>query len=434
MTVLQFSPNVAVMRRRAVMPRAHYAATSVVVPMRPRLVQAPVVQPSSLVKSENKSSTMERSWKRTYLWMALNILMLLVIVTYTGAAHADRIKDLADVAGVRSNPLVGYGLVVGLDGTGDQTSQAPFTIQSLKNMLQQLGVVVPPGVNPQLKNVAAVAINADLPAFAKPGQKIDITVSSIGNANSLRGGSLLMAPLRGADGQVYAIAQGNLIVGGLGVSGSDGSRISVNIPSAGRIPGGASVERAVASDINSSSEVILNLHTADFTTASRMVKSIDATLGDGSARAVDAVTVAVKAPSDPTQRISFLSVLESLDVDPGDAPARVVINSRTGTVVIGSHVRVLPAAVSHGSLSVTITERPKVSQPAPFSEGQTVVTPQTTIDVKQADSRMFLFAPDASLDDIVRAVNQVGAAPGDIVAILEALKEAGALRAELIVI
>ncbi|PTU30778.1 flagellar basal body P-ring protein FlgI [Stenotrophobium rhamnosiphilum] len=358
----------------------------------------------------------------------------MVFMARPSVAHAERIKDLADVAGVRSNPLVGYGLVVGLNGTGDQTSQAPFTIQSLKNMLQQLGVVVPAGVNPQLKNVAAVAISADLPAFAKPGQKIDITVSSIGNASSLRGGALLMAPLKGADGQVYAIAQGNLVVGGLGVSGADGSKISVNIPSAGRIPGGASVERMVVSDISSSAEVILNLHAADFTTASRMVKGIDTALGEGASRAIDSVTVAVKAPANPSQRVGFIAVLESIDVDPGEAPARVVINSRTGTIVIGSHVRVLPAAVSHGSLSVTITERPKVSQPAPFSEGQTVVTAQSSIDVKQADSRMFLFAPEASLDDIVRAVNQVGAAPGDIVAILEALKEAGALRAELIVI
>lgn len=432
MTVVQFSQSLAMPRRRVAMSQARYNTSAVVVPLRRQA--PPVAVPPPMVTIKKGIVVESPRWRRTAMWMVLNILMLFAIVLHSGAAHADRIKDLADVAGVRSNPLVGYGLVVGLDGTGDQTSQAPFTIQSLKNMLQQLGVVVPPGVNPQLKNVAAVAINAELPAFAKPGQKIDITVSSIGNANSLRGGSLLMTPLRGVDGQVYAIAQGNLVVGGLGVSGSDGSKISVNIPSAGRIPGGAMVERAVISDISSSSEVILNLHTADFTTASRMVKGINAALGDGASRAVDAVTVAVKAPSDPSQRISFISVLESMDIEPGDAPARVVINSRTGTVVIGSHVRVLPAAVSHGSLSVTITERPKVSQPEPFSDGQTVVTPQTAIDVKQADSRMFLFAPDASLDDIVRAVNQVGAAPGDIVAILEALKEAGALRAELIVI
>jgi len=434
MTVLQFSQNITVTRRRVERPRISSMGPAVVVPMRRPLppVQAPA--PAVQMPVENKKNNLFHRLTRVTLWIALNLLVLMVFMARPSVAHAERIKDLADVAGVRSNPLVGYGLVVGLNGTGDQTSQAPFTIQSLKNMLQQLGVVVPAGVNPQLKNVAAVAISADLPAFAKPGQKIDITVSSIGNASSLRGGSLLMAPLKGADGQVYAIAQGNLVVGGLGVSGADGSKISINIPSAGRIPGGASVERMVVSDISSSAEVILNLHTADFTTASRMVKGIDTALGEGASRAIDSVTVAVKAPANPGQRVGFIAVLESIDVDPGEAPARVVINSRTGTIVIGSHVRVLPAAVSHGSLSVTITERPKVSQPAPFSDGQTVVTAQSSIDVKQADSRMFLFAPEASLDDIVRAVNQVGAAPGDIVAILEALKEAGALRAELIVI
>nr|WP_276307801.1 flagellar basal body P-ring protein FlgI [Stenotrophobium rhamnosiphilum] len=434
MTVLQFSQNLTVTRRRVERPRISIASSAVVVPMRRPL--PPVQAPAPVLQApvENKKNNLFNRLTRVALWVALNLLVLMVFMARPSVAHAERIKDLADVAGVRSNPLVGYGLVVGLNGTGDQTSQAPFTIQSLKNMLQQLGVVVPAGVNPQLKNVAAVAISADLPAFAKPGQKIDITVSSIGNASSLRGGALLMAPLKGADGQVYAIAQGNLVVGGLGVSGADGSKISVNIPSAGRIPGGASVERMVVSDISSSAEVILNLHAADFTTASRMVKGIDTALGEGASRAIDSVTVAVKAPANPSQRVGFIAVLESIDVDPGEAPARVVINSRTGTIVIGSHVRVLPAAVSHGSLSVTITERPKVSQPAPFSEGQTVVTAQSSIDVKQADSRMFLFAPEASLDDIVRAVNQVGAAPGDIVAILEALKEAGALRAELIVI
>lgn len=360
--------------------------------------------------------------------------LLLGLGLQSPTASAERIKDLADIAGVRSNPLIGYGLVVGLDGTGDQTSQAPFTVQSLKAMLTQLGVTIPAGVNPQLKNVAAVAIHAELPAFAKPGQKIDITVSSIGNSGSLRGGSLLMSPLKGVDGQVYAIAQGNMIVGGLGVSGSDGSRLSVNIPSSGRIPNGATVERTVPGNISQSAEILLNLHTADFTTASRLVKGINAALGEGTARAMDAVTVAVKAPQDASQRVGFMADLEVMEINPGEAPARVVVNSRTGTVVIGSQVRVSPAAVSHGSLSVTISERAQVSQPAPFSQGQTTVVPRSNIEVQQQDSRMFLFAPGTSLDDIVRAVNQVGAAPGDIVAILEALKQAGALHAELVVI
>ena len=375
-----------------------------------------------------------KRWQRGLFWIVVDVLLVIGISLNSSMAHAERIKDLADIAGVRSNPLVGYGLVVGLDGTGDQTSQAPFTVQSLKAMLTQLGVTIPPGVNPQLKNVAAVAIHAELPPFAKAGQKIDITVSSIANSGSLRGGSLLMSPLKGADGQVYAIAQGNIIVGGLGVSGADGSRLSVNIPSSGRIPNGASVEREVPGDISQNAEILLNLHTPDFTTASRLVKGINNKLGDETARALDPVTVAVRAPKNASQRVSFMADLESMDITPGDAPARVVVNSRTGTVVIGSNVRVSPAAVSHGSLSVTISERPQVSQPAPFSQGQTTVVERSTINVQQQDSRMFLFDAGTSLDDIVRAVNQVGAAPGDIVAILEALKQAGALHAELIVI
>jgi flagellar P-ring protein precursor FlgI len=349
-------------------------------------------------------------------------------------ARAERVKDLVDVEGVRSNHLIGYGLVVGLAGTGDQTTQAPFTIQSLESMLRQLGVTVPSNVNPQLKNVAAVAVHAELPAFAKLGQGIDVTVSSIGNAASLRGGSLLMTPLKGADGQVYAVAQGNVVVGGLGVSGKDGSRVTINVPSVGRIPGGASVEREVSSDFGNGNELLLNLHTADFTTAARTAEAINKSLGAPVARAVDAVTVAVKAPADANDRVSFLASLEGIEVNPGEAPARVIVNSRTGTVVISSQVRVTPAAVAHGNLSVTITERPQVSQPAPFSKGSTQVVPNSTIDVNEGSGHMFVFQAGVNLDDIVRAVNQVGAAPGDLVAILEALKEAGALRAELVVI
>ncbi len=349
-------------------------------------------------------------------------------------AHAERVKDLASVAGVRSNQLVGYGLVVGLDGTGDQTSQAPFTIQSIRNMLTQFGVTIPANVNPQLKNVAAVTVIAELPPFTKAGQSIDITVSSIGNAASLRGGSLLMMPLRGIDGEVYAIAQGNMIVGGFGVSGSDGSKVTVNVPSSGRIPNGATVEREVPNNFGSTPYVMLNLNTPDFTTASRLVEGINKLLGEGTAQAVDSVTVKVAAPLDTSQRIAYLATLEALEVEPGDAPARVIVNSRTGTVVIGSRVRVLPAAVAHGSLTVTITERTDVSQPNPLAQGQTVAVPVSDVKVEQPESRMFLFNAGVDLDTIVRAVNQVGAAPGDLVAILEALKQAGALRAELIVI
>ncbi|MCX7072143.1 MAG: flagellar basal body P-ring protein FlgI [Gammaproteobacteria bacterium] len=361
-------------------------------------------------------------------------LCLLVAIAILNQARAERVKDLATVAGVRSNPLVGYGLVVGLDGTGDQTSQAPFTVQSLKAMLAQLGVTVPPNVNPQLKNVAAVAINAELPPFAKPGQTIDVTVSSIGNSGSLRGGTLLMAPLKGADGQIYAIAQGNVVVGGLGVSAKDGSRVTINVPSAGRVPGGATVERSVPATFGASPELRLDLRTSDFTTATRLASGINSALGSEVARAIDPVTVTVQAPADANARVAFMAQLESLDVAPGDAPARVIVNSRTGTVVISSMVRVLPAAVSHGSLSVTISEKPQVSQPAPFSQGETTVVPRSQIEVTAGAKPAFVFDGGTSLDDIVRAINQVGAAPGDLVAILEALRAAGALRAELVII
>ncbi len=361
-------------------------------------------------------------------------VVLLVLAALAVPGHAERIKDIAQVAGVRENQLVGYGLVVGLDGTGDQTSQTQFTVQSIRNMLNQLGITLPPNANPQLKNVAAVMVHASLPAFAKPGATIDVTVSSIGNAKSLRGGSLIMTPLKGADGAVYAMAQGNLVVGGFGVSSDDGSSITVNVPSVGRVPGGATVEREVISPFLQGDYLTLNLRRTDFTTASRVVEAIDAALGDQSALAVDGTSVRVVAPLDPAQRVAFMSIVENIEVAPGEAAARVVVNSRTGTVVIGNRVMVSAAAVTHGSLSVTISNNPLVSQPAPLSGGQTAVVANQEIDVEQERNRMFLFNPGVSLDDIVQAVNGVGAAPGDLVAILEALKEAGALRAELIVI
>jgi flagellar P-ring protein precursor FlgI len=367
-------------------------------------------------------------------WWAVALALL---ATLAGApqASAERVKDIASVAGVRTNQLIGYGLVVGLDGTGDQTSQAPFTIQSIRNMLAKFGVTIPANVNPQLKNVAAVVVHADLPPFTKAGQTIDITVASIGNAGSLRGGSLLMTPLRGIDGEVYAIGQGALAVSGFGANGKDGSRISFNIPSSGRIPNGATVEREVQTNFANTPNVVLNLNSPDFTTAARLAEGINKTLGEGTAEAMDAVSVRVTAPVDPNQRIAYVSTLETIEIQPGDAAARVIINSRTGTVVIGSHVRVSQAAVAHGSLSVTITERLDVSQPNAFSRGDTVVTPRSTIEISAPEqARMFVFNAGVNLDEIVRAVNQVGAAPGDLVAILEALKEAGALRAELIVI
>jgi len=363
-------------------------------------------------------------------------LLLATLSLLSLCASAERIKDLASVAGVRSNQLSGYGIVVGLDGTGDQTTQTPFTVQSVVNMLTQQGVTIPPGTNMQLKNVAAVLVTAELPAFAKPGQTIDVTVASLGNAGSIRGGLLISAPLRGVDNEVYAIAQGNLIVGGFGASGADGSQVTVNIPSTGRIPNGAIVEREVPSDFISRDLIRLNLNYADFTTASRLAALINEQLGPGMANSVDAVSIDIRAPQDPNQRISFMAHVQSLEVMPGSPAARVIVNSRTGTVVIGTNVTVSAAAVSHGSLVVTISEQIGVSQPiAPFSDsGQTVVVPNSEVTVEQEDSSMFLFEPGENLEAIVQAVNRVGAAPGDLVAILEALKQAGALRAELVVI
>jgi flagellar P-ring protein precursor FlgI len=363
------------------------------------------------------------------------LLTVMLAAAFAGAAPAERIKDMAQIQGVRTNQLVGYGLVVGLDGTGDQTSQAPFTIQSLTNMLAQLGVVVPANVTPQLKNVAAVAVHAVLPPFVKPGQTIDITVNSLANAKSLRGGSLLVTPLHGLDGQIYAIAQGNLIVSGFGVQGNDGSKLTVNVPSSGRIPNGATVEKSVPTQLAQGEAITLNLNDPDFTTATRLVASVNKGVGDGMASIIDGGSVRVRAPIDMTQRVAFLSTIENLEVEPASASAKVIINSRTGTVVISSNVRVSPAAVSHGSLTVSIKEQQTVSQPAAFAQtGNTTVTNSSTINVDQGPNRMFLFKPGVELEQIVHAINEVGAAPGDLVAILEALKEAGALQAELVVI
>jgi len=361
-----------------------------------------------------------------------------VIVTAVGfapTASADKIRDLVQVAGVRSNQLVGYGLVVGLDGTGDQTTQAPFTTQSLENMLKQFGVSVPAtGTQPQLKNTAAVTITAELPPFAKPGEVIDVTVASIGNAKSIRGGELLMSPLRGADGNVYAVAQGSVVVGGVSATGKSGSSVQINISASGRTPNGASVERAVSSSFSGGGDLVLNLDTADYTTAGHIADAINRLYGGGTARALDGGSVSVRGPVDPSEKVAWLGAIESLDVQTGDAPARVVVNSRTGTVVIGSDVRVTAAAVAHGSIQVTISEQPQVSQPAPFSKGQTTVVPNSNVSINQDGGHMFKFGPGVSLDSIVRAVNQVGATPTDLISILEALKQAGALHADLVVI
>jgi len=345
---------------------------------------------------------------------------------------AERLKDLVSIAGVRDNQLLGYGLVVGLDGSGDKSSQAPFTVQSLKSMLSRLGITLPEDINPQVKNVAAVIVSAVLPPFAKPGQKIDVTASSIGDAKSLRGGLLLMTPLKGVDGNVYAIAQGSLVVGGFGVSGSDGSKITVNVPSVGRIPNGASVERSVRSSFALGKSIVFNLHNPDFTTANRLADAVNGYLGPGVAAPIDASSIRISAPIDPAKRVSFVSMLENLTVMPGLTSAKIIVNSRTGTVVINQSVKVMPAAITHGSMTVTIREQPEVSQPPGF--GDTAVVPRSEILVTTDNNRMFYFDPGVNLNDLVRAVNQVGAAPGDLMAILEALKEAGALHAELIII
>lgn len=361
----------------------------------------------------------------------LIIVLLAATLFWSNYSYAERIKDIANVGGVRSNYLVGYGLVVGLNGSGDKT---PFAEQSLLSMLNKFGINVPNGVNTNAKNVAAVAVHSELPAFSKSGQKIDITVSSLGNAKSLRGGTLLMTPLKGVDGNVYALAQGNLVVGGLDASGADGSRITINVPSVGRIPNGATVEKTVNTGFDLGNTIRLNLKNADFTTATNLVNAINEQLGDGTAKALDAETVEVMAPRRANQRVAFLSMIENMEVVTGDAAAKIIVNSRTGTVVIGQHVTVNPAAVTHGSLTVKITEDTQVSQPNALAGGNTAVTANTGVDVQQDGSRMFQFPKGVSLDDIVQAVNKVGAAPGDLVAILEALKQSGALKAELMII
>ncbi len=360
--------------------------------------------------------------------------LLLPLLAGAPVAQAERVKDVATIQGVRPNQLIGYGLVVGLVGTGDKNTAAPYTEQSLRNLLTQLGVVVPPIVQLKPKNVAAVTITAELPPFAKPGQRIDVTVASIGDAKELRGGNLLMSPLKGADGQVYAIAQGDLIVGGLSASGADGSKVTVNIPTAGRIPGGATVERAVATPFATGSTLTLNLRDGDFTTAKRVADAINKAVGAGAAQPLDGLSIQVAAPTDPAQRVDFIALIENIEVKPGEAVARVIVNARTGTVIINSAVRVSKAAVSHGNLIVTVSENPTVSQPAPWSLGRTERVPQSDVQVSEEANRMFVFRSGVSLEQIVRAVNQVGAAPSDIVAILDALKRAGALKAELVVI
>jgi len=348
-------------------------------------------------------------------------------------ARAERLKDLASIGGVRQNQLVGYGLVVGLDGSGDQTTQTPFTVQSIINMLGNLGVTLPPGQSLQLKNVAAVMVTASLPPFARPGQQIDVTVSSMGNARSLKGGTLVMTPLKGADGQVYAMAQGSLAVSGAGGAAPSGGKVTVNHLSAGRIPGGATVERAVASPVGQGGSVFVELNDSDFGTAQKVVEAINA-VAPGSAQALDGRQIQVLAPDDPSQRVAFLGRLENIEVTPAIQAAKVIVNSRTGSVVMNQKVALQNCAVSHGSLTVTISNEQQVSQPGALSGGQTAVTNKGGVDIQQTGGNIFNVKGGTNLADVVKSLNAVGANPLELIAILQAMKASGALRAELEVI
>jgi len=358
-------------------------------------------------------------------------LALLIASLMAMPLHAERLKDLASIQGVRDNPLIGYGLMVGLDGSGDQT--APYTAQSLNNMLGQLGVTLPPGTNLQLKNVAAVMVTAALPAFVRPGQTIDITVSSMGNAKSLRGGTLLMTPLKGSDGQVYALAQGNMVIGGAGAS-AGGSSVKINQLSSGRIPSGAIVERSVDSPLGGNGTFMLELNKTDFGTAQKAVEAINRTFGPGTANALDARVIQVNAPARPEDRVGFLARIENIDVDPGQSIAKVVINMRTGSVVMNQAVRILDCAVAHGNLTVVINTEPVVSQPNALAAGSTVVAQRSQVELSQSGAALQVVRGGASLADVVKSLNALGANPQDLVSILQAMKAVGALRAELEII
>lgn len=359
-------------------------------------------------------------------------------------AHAERLKDLVQIQGVRDNPLIGYGLVVGLDGTGDQTTQTPFTTQTLANMLANLGISINNQAagstnqqsslsNIQLKNVAAVMVTAVLPPFARPGEAIDVTVSSLGNAKSLRGGTLLLTPLKGADGQVYALGQGNLAVGGAGAS-ANGSKVQVNTLAAGRIAGGAIVERAVPTSVSQAGTMQLDLNDMDYDTTQRVVAAVNNAFGSGTATALDGRTIQLRAPSDPEQQVAFMAQLQNLDVKPAQAAAKVILNARTGSIVMNQMVTLQNCAVAHGNLSVVINTQPVVSQPGAFSNGQTVVAKQSQIQMKQDNGALKLVTAGANLAEVVKALNALGATPADLMSILQAMKAAGALRADLEII
>ncbi|MBD9585073.1 flagellar basal body P-ring protein FlgI [Delftia sp. DLF01] len=351
-------------------------------------------------------------------------------------AHATRIKEVAAIQGVRSNQLTGYGLVVGLDGTGDQTTQMPYTKQALANYLEQMGISLPATGNSgqlQLKNVAAVIVTAELPAFAQPGQAIDVVVSSVGNAKSLKGGTLVATPLRGADGEIYALAQGNLVVGGAGAS-AGGSKVQINHLSAGRVPQGAQVERAVPTPINEGDSITLGLNATDFQTADKVVRAINQRMGQGVAQALDGRTVRVSAPQDPGSRVRMIAEIQEMPIETSKPSAKVVINARTGSIVLNQAVTLGPCAIAHGNLAITISTTPVISQPGAFSQGQTVVAQKSDIQIKQEPGNIINMPGSPQLTDVVRALNTLGATPQDLLAILQAIKAAGALNAELEVI
>ena len=363
-------------------------------------------------------------------------LLSLLLLFACATAQAERIKDLVSIEGVRSNQLIGYGLVVGLDGSGDQTTQTPFTVQSVINMLTQLGVSLPAGTSLQLKNVAAVMVTASLPAFARPGQAIDVTVSSMGNAKSLRGGTLLMTPLKGGDNQIYAMAQGNILVGGVGASSSSGSTsVQINHLSVGRISGGATVERGVPAELGQGAHINLELNTTDFGTTRRIVDAINSRFAPGTAAAVDGRLIQVRAPPAPDERVTFLAQIESLEVTPSRSSAKVIVNARTGSVVMNQAVMVEECAVAHGNLTVMVSSEPVISQPAPFSpQGQTVQAERTQIEIRSDKGGLAMLKRSVSLGAVVNALNAIGATPQDLLAILQAMKAAGALRADLEII
>ena len=362
-------------------------------------------------------------------------LLVMAMLSVAWPAHALRVKEVAAVQGVRSNQLTGYGLVVGLDGTGDQTTQMPYTTQAMQNYLQNMGISLPPGAAGQLqmKNVAAVIVTAQLPAFAQPGQMIDVNVSSMGNSKSLKGGMLMVTPLRGADGEIYALAQGNLVVGGAGAA-AGGSKVQINHLSAGRIPQGAQVERSVPTPLHEGDSITLGLNASDFQTARRVADAINARMGAGRATALDGRTVQVQAPTAPGARVNFIAELEELPLETMTPSAKVVINARTGSVVLNQAVTLGPCAVAHGNLSITINSTPVISQPNPLSQGQTVVTQKSDITINQEPGNIIQMPPSTQLADVVRALNALGATPQDLLAILQAIKAAGALNAELEVI